>query len=97
MGIITGMRSKSEKITWKSLEKYLLEILTDSRKKSNICFPALETVPLVLTMSLGSLSFSKIPGSVNSICIKMANHFSLPAVQKLSDQADKINPTPVTD
>lgn len=68
MGIITGMKDKSEKATCKSLEKYLLEILTDSRKKSNICFPALETVPSVLTMSLESLCFSKISGSVNSIC-----------------------------
>jgi len=27
----------------------------------------------------------------------MANHFNLPAVQKSLYQADKINPTPVTD
>lgn len=68
MGITAGMRGKSEKVTCKPLEKYLVEILTDSRKKSYICFPALETVPSVLTIPFGSLSFSKIPGSVNSIC-----------------------------
>lgn len=67
MGITTGKRGKNEKVTFKFLEKYLLEILTVSRKR-NICFPALETVPSVLTKSSGNLFFSMIPGSVNSIC-----------------------------
>lgn len=97
MRVTTGKRGKNQEVTLKFLEKYLLEIPTVSRTKSNICFPALETVPSVLTKSFGNLPFSKIPGSVNSICTQMANHSNLPAVQESLYQADKINPTPVTD
>lgn len=66
------MRNKGEKVTCRSLKKHLLDIVTDSRKACSICFSELETVPSVVpvsTVSFGSLSFSKIPGSVNNICI----------------------------
>lgn len=40
--------------------------------------------------------WAAFPGPANNIGIYTANHFNLPTVLKLSDQAESINPNPVT-
>lgn len=50
----------------------------------------------VETMHLWTHDSSTFPGPANNIGIHTANHFNLPTVLKLSDQAESINLNPVT-
>lgn len=55
-----------------------------------------ETALSLETMHLRANDLATFPGPANTVGIYTANHFNLPTVLKLSDQAESINPNPVT-
>lgn len=58
----------------------------------NVSFLVKESALSVEAMSFVSKSFRNIPWASNNTGICTANHFNLPTVLKLSDQAESINP-----